>query len=44
MGELGQSSDPNLPYYHPGGLTLVPGFVELIDSTDTALAGIIFNM
>lgn len=39
MGELGQSSDPNLPYYHPGGLTLVPGFVELIDSTDTALAG-----
>jgi hypothetical protein len=39
MGQLGQSTDPNLPSYHPAGLPLVPGFIELIDSTDTAMAG-----
>lgn len=39
MGQLGQSTDPNLPSYHPTGLPLVPGLIELIDSTDTALAG-----
>lgn len=38
MIEYGQSSDPNLPSYHPGGITLEPGFIELVDSTD-ALAG-----
>jgi hypothetical protein len=38
MIELGQSSDPNLPSYHPGGITLEPGFIELVDSTDI-LAG-----
>lgn len=38
MAELGQSSDPNLPNYHPGGLPLIPGFIEMIDAGDT-LAG-----
>ncbi len=38
MAELGQSSDPNLPNYHPGGLKLIPGFVEMIQPGDT-LAG-----
>ncbi len=35
MAELGQSSDPALPHYHPGGMPLVPGFVELIQPGDT---------
>jgi hypothetical protein len=34
MAELGQSSDPNLPNYHPGGLPLIPGFIELIQTGD----------
>jgi len=38
MAELGQSSDPSLPNYHPGGLKLIPGFVEIIEPGDT-LAG-----
>lgn len=38
MAERGQSSDPNAPHYHPGGLPLVPGFVELVQSGDP-LAG-----
>lgn len=38
MAEYGQSSDSNLPAYHPGGITLVPNYIELIDSTD-ALVG-----
>ncbi|MEK7254127.1 MAG: vanadium-dependent haloperoxidase, partial [Bacteroidota bacterium] len=35
MAELGQSSDPNLSNYHPGGLTLIPGYVELIQPGDS---------
>ena len=38
MVELGQSSDPNLPSYHPGGILLEPGYIEIVDSTDV-LAG-----
>lgn len=38
MAELGQSSDPNLPSYHPGGIVLEPGYVELIGAGDR-LAG-----
>lgn len=38
MAEYGQSSDPNLPNYHPAGLKLIPGFVEMIEAGDT-LAG-----
>jgi hypothetical protein len=34
MAELGQSSDPSLPNYHPGGLTLVPGYVEVVEAGD----------
>ncbi len=34
MAELGQSSDPTKPSYHPGGLPLVPGYVELIQAGD----------
>jgi hypothetical protein len=35
MAELGQSSDPNLPNYHPGGLKLYPGYVEMIEAGDS---------
>lgn len=38
MGGLGQSSDPNLPHYHPGGLKLIPGYIELVQPGDP-LAG-----
>jgi hypothetical protein len=38
MAEYGQSSDPNLPNYHPGGLPLIPGYIELIGPNDD-LAG-----
>ena len=38
MAELGQSSDPNLPNYHVGGVPLMSGFVELIQAGDS-LAG-----
>ena len=38
MAELGQSSNPSLPSYHPGGLLLVPGYIELVYSGDN-LAG-----
>ncbi len=30
MGQYGQSSDPRLPSYDPGGLPLVPGLIELV--------------
>lgn len=36
MGGLGQSSDPTLPSYHPDGLPLVPGEVELITPESSA--------
>ena len=38
MAERGQSSDPNLPNYHPDGFPLIPGFSELIQPGDP-LAG-----
>ncbi len=38
MAKMGQSSDPGLPSYHPHGLTLKPGVVELI-TAETAEAG-----
>ncbi len=34
MAQLGQSSDPNLPSYHPGGIRLQPGFIELVEAGD----------
>jgi hypothetical protein len=36
MGGLGQSSDPSLPSYHPDGLPLIPGEVELITAESAA--------
>jgi hypothetical protein len=38
MGGLGQSTDPNLPSYHPDGLPLEPGLVEVI-TAETSAAG-----
>lgn len=38
MARYGQSSDPGLPSYHPGGIPLVPGYIELIYAGDP-LAG-----
>jgi hypothetical protein len=38
MAERGQSSDPDAPAYHPGGMPLTPGAAELI-SMDDPLAG-----
>ena len=38
MAEYGQSSDPNLPSYHPAGLPLVPDYIELVETGDP-LAG-----
>ncbi|MCB9350881.1 MAG: hypothetical protein H6573_25745 [Lewinellaceae bacterium] len=34
MADLGQSSDSNLPNYHPAGIPLVPGYVELVTAND----------
>ena len=34
MGDLGQSSDPNLPNYNPQGLLLEPGFIEQVQPGD----------
>ena len=38
MGQTGQSSQPASPSYHPDGLPLVPGLIELVTSA-TAQAG-----
>ena len=40
MAELGQSSDPELPAYHPQGLPLQPGLVELITAASAASASV----
>ncbi|MCO6479939.1 MAG: hypothetical protein J5I94_25100 [Phaeodactylibacter sp.] len=34
MADKGQSSDPTLPSYHPAGVPLIPGYVELITPDD----------
>jgi len=34
MAEYGQSSDPSLPRYHPAGIPLVPGYIELVEDGD----------
>ena len=36
MAKMGQSSDPALPSYHPKGLPLKPGLVELISAESSA--------
>lgn len=39
MADLGQSSDIGLPNYHPAGLSLEPGYVELIEVGDPLVGG-----
>jgi hypothetical protein len=39
LAELGQSSDPNLPSYHPSGLPLIPGMIELVTADEVAPGG-----
>jgi Secretion system C-terminal sorting domain len=34
MADLGQSTDSTKPRYHPGGIELIPGYIEMIDSLD----------
>lgn len=34
MADRGQSSDPSLPSYDPGGIPLTPGFLELVAAGD----------
>jgi hypothetical protein len=36
MGGLGQSTNPGLPAFHPEGLPLVPGLIEVITPETTA--------
>ena len=38
MADLGQSSNDSLPNYHPAGIKLEPGFVEIVSEGDS-LAG-----
>lgn len=38
MAGLGQSTDPNGPSYHPDGIPLVPGYIEVI-TPDSAAPG-----
>lgn len=38
MASLGQSTDPKLPSYHPAGISLLPGRIELVKKGDP-LAG-----
>jgi hypothetical protein len=39
MADRGQSTDPNLPRYSPVGIPLIPGYIELVQATDSLLAG-----
>jgi hypothetical protein len=35
LADNGQSSDSNLPNYHPQGLPLIPNYIELVQPADT---------
>ena len=39
MCDNGQRSDASLPSYHPNGITLIPGFIELITAATTGTGG-----
>ena len=39
MADLGQSSDDQLASYHPQGIKLEPGFIELVESGDPLAGG-----
>jgi Putative metal-binding motif len=34
MSDRGQSSDPGLPRYHPAGVPLIPGLIEMVQAGD----------
>jgi len=34
MGDLGQSTSDTLPSFHPGGIQLLDGYIELVDKDD----------
>ncbi len=34
MGDIGQSSDPEYENYHPAGLPLIPGYIEVVEEDD----------
>ena len=34
MAERGQSSDPMAPNYHPDGIELIPGYIEIVSDAD----------
>jgi len=34
LAELGQRSNPVLPSYHPDGIALIPGLIEVVDAND----------
>jgi hypothetical protein len=38
MGQLGQGTEPTAPRYHPHGLPLIPGLIELV-TAETAATG-----
>ncbi len=39
MATRGQSSDPAKPHFHPAGLPLIPGYIELISAGDPLQGG-----
>jgi hypothetical protein len=39
MADRGQSSDPLQPSYHPEGLPLIPGYIQIVTPADTAPGG-----
>lgn len=39
MADRGQCTDPGLPNYHPAGIPLIPGYIELVE-IDEPLAGL----
>lgn len=38
MGEIGQSTDPEFSNYHPAGLPLMPGYIEVVEEGDPLAA------
>lgn len=40
MADRGQSTDPALPSYHPEGIPLVPGYIEVVEEGDPLSGGV----
>lgn len=36
MADQGQSSDPNMPNYHPDGVNIIPDYIEMVTAETTA--------